>query len=105
MKKIEYFETPEGKRPFKEWLDKIETFNRIKIHAYIDRVAAGGSKANVKPIDAGVFEISIHFGPGYRVYFGQINNRILLLLIGGDKSSQNLDIQKAKEYWRSYVSK
>jgi len=60
---------------------------------------------NVKPIENGVYEISINFAPGYRVYFGEIDNSILLLLVGGDKSSQVKDIQKAKEYWRSYASK
>jgi putative addiction module killer protein len=105
LKNIEYFETPGGKRPFKEWINKLEEFTVIKIRAYIDRVAAGGSKMNVKPIEDGVFEISINFGPGYRVYFGQTKNMILLLLVGGDKSSQDNDIKKAKEYWRLYESK
>ena len=44
----------------------------------------------------GVFELRLHFGPGYRIYFGQINNRLILLLCGGDKTSQQRDIEFAK---------
>ena len=48
-----------------------------------------------------VSELKVHFGPGYRVYFGEDGNKIILLC-GGDKSTQAADIRKAKEYWRDY---
>ncbi len=50
----------------------------------------------------GIFELRIHFGAGYRVYFGQIGNTIILLLCGGDNSSQRQDIERAKTYWLEY---
>ncbi len=50
----------------------------------------------------GVFELRLHFGPGYRIYFGQIENTLVLLLCGGDKKSQQGDIETAKTYWRGY---
>nr|WP_322790700.1 type II toxin-antitoxin system RelE/ParE family toxin [Brasilonema sennae] len=50
----------------------------------------------------GVCELKINYGPGYRVYFGQIGLTIILLLCGGDKSTQEQDILIATEYWRDY---
>ena len=50
----------------------------------------------------GVFELRLHFGPGYRIYFGQIDNRLILLLCGGDKTSQRRDIELAKSYLVEY---
>jgi len=53
-------------------------------------------------VGSGVFELRIHVGAGYRVYFAEVDNTIVLLLCGGDKSSQTQDIQRAKTYWREY---
>ena len=50
----------------------------------------------------GIFELRLHFGPGYRMYFGQIDNRIILLFSGGDKTSQRQDIELAKSYLIEY---
>ncbi|MBE9142264.1 hypothetical protein IQ236_03395 [Planktothrix mougeotii LEGE 06226] len=50
----------------------------------------------------GVFQFKINYGPGYRIYFGQVGLTLILLLCGGDKSTQQKDIKKAKEYWRDY---
>lgn len=47
-------------------------------------------------------ELKLDFGPGYRIYYGEVDNRIVLLLCGGDKSSQNRDIKRAKGYWTEY---
>ena len=47
-------------------------------------------------------KFSLHFGAGYRIYFGEADNTIVLLLCGGDKSSQNRDIERAKAYWLEY---
>jgi len=61
-----------------------------------------GNFSNVKGVGAGVFEYRIDFGPGYRVYFGQVGTQLVLLLCGGDKGSQKRDIKTAKEYWADY---
>jgi len=64
----------------------------------------GGAKKNIRPLGGGLFEIKIDHGPGYRVYFGETGNTVILLLLGGDKSTQFRDIRQAKDFWRSYVS-
>jgi putative addiction module killer protein len=51
----------------------------------------------------GLYEMRIHFGSGYRIYFGKYKERIILLLIGGDKSTQKKDIKKAEQYWLCYL--
>ena len=68
----------------------------------IQRVAQGGAKKSIKALKEGVFEIKIPHGPGYRVYFAEDGDTLIILLIGGDKRTQSRDIKKAKEYWRSY---
>jgi len=49
-----------------------------------------------------VLELRVHFGPGYRVYFGEDGDKIVVLLVGGDKGSQAKDIKKAQAYWDDY---
>ena len=105
MKRIEYFELPNGKRPCREWLYDLETNTKDKIISYVKRVAAGGTRKNIRVLCEGVYEIKIKFGPGYRVYFGEVGNIVLLLLVGGSKRTQFVDIVTAKKYWREYVQK
>lgn len=61
-----------------------------------------GNLGDYRSVGKGVFELRIDYGSGYRVYFGQIGSTIVLLLLGGDKSTQERDIRQAKEYWAEY---
>jgi len=58
-----------------------------------------------KSVGEGVQELRIAFGPGYRVYLGQESDSLILLLCGGDKSTQSKDIQTAKNYWQDYKNR
>jgi putative addiction module killer protein len=81
---------------YSKWLRKIRDFNaRASILKRLIRVR-DGNLGNYKSVGAGVLEFRIDYGPGYRVYFTMHNKEILLLLIGGDKSTQKADIRLAQ---------
>lgn len=64
-----------------------------------------GNFGKCEPVGLGISELKINYGPGYRVYFGRAGDRIVLLLCGGDKSTQNKDIREAYDYWQFYKEK
>lgn len=105
MKNVLVLKLANGKEPFEEWILKLSEETRAIIDSYIDRVALGGSEKNVRALKDGVFEIKINHGPGWRVYFAEDGKNIILLLLGGDKSSQKRDIKLAKMLWRAYAQK
>ena len=74
-----------------------------QISQRINRVRMGNLGVYA-PVGEEVYELKIDHGPGYRVYFGQDDGAIVLLLCGGDKSTQRADIQRAKTYWKTYTS-
>lgn len=103
--KVEIYQTDSGKRPFSLWLKDIKDhLTRAKIRLRLDRLEMGNF-GQCESIGEGVFELKINFGPGFRVYFGKIGAKCVLLLLGGDKSSQKSDIQKAKTYFKDYQSR
>ena len=105
MRKVEYLQLPNGHEPVRDWLMELDELTRNRIRAHIYRVAAGGGKKNIRALGDSIFEIKMKFGSGYRVYFAEQGKSIVLLLLGGDKGTQERDIEKAKTYWREYVSK
>lgn len=97
--------TKEGKSPFSDWLEyRGDIRARAAIRARLNRIRLGNF-GDCKPVGEGVFAFRVNFGPGYRVYFGQVGTEIVILLCGGDKSIQEKDIRKAQEYWVDYRSR
>ncbi len=101
-REIRRYTTEEGKVPFTDWLDSLRDRNvRVRIKSRLDRVEEG-NLGDFKSVGEGVFELRINYGPGYRVYFGQVGFTIVVILIAGDKSTQEQNIQQAIEYWKDY---
>ncbi|MFA7659097.1 MAG: type II toxin-antitoxin system RelE/ParE family toxin [Candidatus Gastranaerophilaceae bacterium] len=96
MKEIEFFKLDNDKEPVKEWLLKLDSFTRKRIYARILRLEEEnyGDFKNLGEIS----ELRFKFGSGYRIYFAEIDNLIVLLINAGDKKTQKKDIEKAKEY-------
>ena len=82
---------------FDRWLNRLRDGQaRARILARIVRLSFG-NPGDVKPVGDGVSELRIPYGPGYRLYYVRRGEQIIVLLVGGDKSSQDRDIAKAKE--------
>lgn len=90
---IEIRQTPQ----YLKWFKSLKDHNaRMRINIRIRRLSLG-NPGDVKAVGEGVSELRIDYGPGYRVYFCREDKEIILLLIGGDKSTQRKDIARAKE--------
>jgi putative addiction module killer protein len=82
---------------FDRWIENLQDLRaRAKILTRIQRLELGNA-GDVRPVGNGISEMRIDYGPGYRVYYKQTGKEIVLLLCGGDKSTQNKDIKHAKE--------
>ncbi|MFY9223921.1 MAG: type II toxin-antitoxin system RelE/ParE family toxin [Blastocatellia bacterium] len=102
---IKIYKTAKGQSPFKEWIKSLTDGATVDvINSRITRIR-GGLFGDCKAVGEGVYELRIDYGPGYRVYFGQEGTELVLLLCGGNKSSQKQDIKDAKAYWDNYKSK
>ncbi len=101
-KKIKYFVLESGTSLSEDCLESLEEKEQVIVFRFIERLKAGGAKKSIKSLKDGIYEIKIDRGPGYRIYFAQEKNTIILLLLGGNKGTQKIDIKKAKEYWREY---
>ena len=101
-RKINNLIIEDGKAPFEKWFQKLRDKSvKARIATRIDRLRFGNF-GDCKSVGTGVFELRIHFGPGYRIYFGLVGSDIVLLLGAGDKSTQKKDIEQAHKNWRTY---
>jgi putative addiction module killer protein len=104
-KQIVFYADETGYEPFQAWIDQLrDKQGRRRIINRLLRVQQG-NYGDVEPIGEGLSELRLFFGPGYRVYFGENTGNIIMILCGGDKSSQDRDIQNAKAYWKEYKSR
>lgn len=100
---VEIYRNAVGKEPFSEWLYALRDVKaRARIRNRIARIEELGAFGDCEPVGEGIFELRFFFGPGYRVYFGRIGERIILLLCGGDKRTQARDIRRAKQLFNEY---
>jgi putative addiction module killer protein len=101
-RELRIYENEQGNAPFSSWLDSLRDREaRARIKKRLDRVEQG-NLGDYRFVGEGVFELRIDYGSGYRVYFVQVERVIVLLLCGGDKSTQDKDIQQAKQFWADF---
>lgn len=92
-----------GHCPFDEWLEALrDRTHRRAVDARLTRIR-DGNFGNHKSVGSGVYELRLPKGPGLRVYYGLDGNHNVILLGGGDKSTQVQDVRQAKERWRAYM--
>lgn len=86
---------------FDKWLRKLKDLRaKAKIIFRIQKLEEEEHLGDVKSVGDGISEIRINYAKGYRIYFKLYGDKIIILLIGGDKSTQSTDIKKAKDIWK-----
>lgn len=103
MRIIEY-QSPYGGSPFSVWFNRLDAQAAAKVNVGLLRLEMG-NLSNVKSVGLDVLEYKIDWGPGYRIYFGQEGDALVILLAGGTKQRQQRDITDATMRWQYYKSK
>jgi len=93
----------DGQKSFSAWFRRLKDKQaKAAILGRLDRIVEYGNFGDYRYLSDEVFELKIQRGPGYRIYFGLEQSQVILLILGGDKSSQSRDIAKAKKLWKRY---
>ena len=95
----EYVE--DDRSPFGDWFDGLDPQTASRVDRHIRRMETGNF-GDSKPVQDGVHELRLDFGPGFRVYYGRDGKVLVVLLGGGTKRRQTADIQAAVERWKRY---
>lgn len=101
MPEIREYVNAAGISPFAKWRDRLDPTTKARIDVQIFSLEAGNFSA-AKGAGAGIFELRLDFGPGYRVYFGKDGDAFVILLGGGTKKRQSADIEAAHALWQEY---
>ena len=96
----EYLDNNE-KSAFNRWFERLDTQAALRVAKALYQMEHGNF-SNVESVSKGVYEFKINFGPGYRIYFGQDCEELIILLGGGTKKQQSKDIADAQELWAEY---
>lgn len=102
IKNIKIYKTIDGKEPFREWFLKLDNSQRITVSVRLKRFEFGNYGV-YKKLPNGINELK--FDNGIRIYFSELDQTIVLLLLGGGKKRQSNDIQKAQEYFNDYIKR
>jgi len=99
---LQFLILPNNKVPFLEWLESLDIKTQLNIRNRLTRIELA-NYGDCKVVGKGVYELRIHYGSGYRVFFGKKGIEVVLIINGGSKGSQKRDITKAQEYWKDYL--
>jgi putative addiction module killer protein len=101
MIEVREYVDAKGRSPYRDWLVKLDAATVARVIAAVLRME-GGNFSTAKALGAGISELRLDFGPGYRVYFGRDGERLVVLLAGGAKKRQQADIEAARALWAEY---
>lgn len=100
---VDHYLTADGRDLFERWLDRVRDRRAlVAIERRIARIERDGYLGDHKYLRDGISELRIDIGAGYRVYYAQAGEVVLLLLCGGDKATQEADISKAVASWEDF---
>ena len=101
-RRVKHLVAEGGRDLFGEWFNGLkDTQGQIAVERRLDRVT-DGNFGDHSHVGCGVWELRIHYGPGYRIYYGEDGPILVILLCGGAKHSQKKEIRKAQELWQAY---
>jgi len=101
-KLIRYYQDTKGRSPFRSWISSLKDLRGVqRVEARLTNLQKGNFGV-ARSVGGGVMELKIDIGPGYRIYFGRDGESLVILLCGGDKSTQAKDIRIAQTYWSDY---
>jgi len=100
---IVLYTTDTGRQPYVDWFKKLDKRDKSIVLSRLARLRQENFGDCKKINGASIWELRIDYGPGYRVYFGRQDNVVVVLLVGGDKGSQERDIKKAQQYWLDHL--
>lgn len=101
-RRIVKYVTAGGVCPFDVWFDRLRNKRTQAIVAVRLNRVVQGNFGNSRNLGGRLWELKIDFGPGLRIYFGEDGDTVVVILCGGDKSTQSRDIEKARTLWREY---
>lgn len=99
--KVQEYQDLAGKNRYRAWFNDLDVAAAVKVTTAVERIAQG-NRSSLKPVGEGVSEYKLDWGPGYRIYLGQDGETLVILLGGGTKQGQNVDIENAQGAWREY---
>lgn len=105
MKEIELYTTEDNKCPFIEWIKQLDKVYRLRIDKRIDRMRSGNFGDFKKLQNSELSELRFDFGKGYRIYFKELDDVIILILAGSDKKEQKSIIKLADSYYQDYIER
>ena len=102
-RELRFFETEDDTAPCRDWLERLESSGNSMYGTILNRLdrVQSGNFGDCKNLKEGIWELRIDVGPGYRVYFGE-DGDLVILLAGGTKQTQDRDIMTARKYWSDY---
>ena len=103
MKEILYYTKENGRCPYNDWFKSLDLQTRVRIASWLERLIDGQYGEIRKLTNSALSEMKFKFGKGYRIYYIDLNDVLILFLAGGDKSTQNNDITKANQYYKEYI--